>query len=179
MGEERKDRENSNKKRREGSLDSWAAGLTAAFLQRHTVSCFVSVLFCLHASFLLPSVSLSHLYFYHRGNWPTHLLVVGGSGGGICTSGIYCCIVWFYSCLIAPYCLIGGQQKTLQRMVCASWKVCLLCCPSCLCHSLLMVRFVSGMHMAESPRRNWYAFFSLSFSQGPYRNVPWNNSYIM
>lgn len=63
-----------------------------------------------------------------------------------------------------PYCPllpIGAQQKTLQRMVCASWKVCFLCCPSCLSHSLLMVSFVSRrMHMAESPTLNRYDFFS-------------------
>lgn len=63
------------------------------------------------------TLSFSHLslsptfIFYHGGNWPTHLLVVGGSGGGSCTSGVYYCIVWFYGCLIAPYCLLVVNKR--------------------------------------------------------------------
>lgn len=67
---EKKDRESVVKK--EGGRTASVPGLqvcrrhveTAMFLQRHTVSRFVSVR--LLASF--PSVSLSHLYFYRRGN---------------------------------------------------------------------------------------------------------------
>lgn len=62
-------------------------------------------------------LSLSHLSlsptftFYHRGNWPISLLVVGGSGGGCCASGVCYCIVWFYGCLIAPYCLLVVNKR--------------------------------------------------------------------
>lgn len=166
---------------KEGGRTAWVPRLqvcrrhveTATFLQRHNVSCLISVLsaspsVCMPLSF--SHLSLSPTFtFYHRGNWPTRLLVVGGSGGGSCTSGVYYCIVWFYGCLIAPYCPllpIGGQQKTLQRMFCASLKVWLLCRPSCLSHSLLMVSFVSRMHMADSPRLNRYDFSSV-FGRDP------------
>lgn len=104
--------------------------------------------------------------FYHGGNWPTSLLVVGGSRGGSCTSGVYHCIVWFYGSLIASYCLLVVNKRHSKRWLGASCKVFLLCCPSCLSLSLLMASFISWMHIAVSPRLNRYDFFSY-FSQGP------------
>lgn len=96
-----------------------------------------------------PSIcmALSHLHpsqhhFYHRGNWPTHLLVVWGSGKGRCTSAVY----YSWVLLQRSYCpllSIGGQQKTLQRMLCASRRVCFLCCPACLSQAFLKAGFLS------------------------------------
>lgn len=93
----------------------------------------------------LPHLCPSHHHFYHSGNWPTHLLVVGGSGKGSCTTAVY----YRWVLLRRSYCPllpIGGQQKTLQRMLCASRRVCFLCCPACLSQAFLSADFLSDAH---------------------------------
>lgn len=87
------------------------------------------------SAYLFPSpicLFLPPLLSYHGGNWPAHLLVVGGNGGDCCTSGVYYCLVWFYDCLIAPHWLMVVNKRHSKEWFCTSWKVCLLCCPSCL-----------------------------------------------
>lgn len=128
-----------------------------------------SLFICMPLSHLCPS----HHHFYHRGNWPTHLLVVAGSGEGTCTPAAY----YSWVLLQRSYCPllpIGGQQKTLQRMLCASRRVCFLCCPACLS--------VPGLFEGWLPfRRTWssvcrrHGSYSTSSSLEP--NF-WNNPNI-
>lgn len=119
MEEEKKDRENTWKGRRAASFPR-AAGLKAPCWDSNICAaphCLLPPL-CLCASMSVwMLLSLSHLSlsptftFYHRGNWPISLLVVGGSGGGSYASGVFFYIVWFYGCLIAPYCLLVVNKR--------------------------------------------------------------------
>lgn len=123
---------------------------------------------CMPLSHLCPS----HHHFYQSGNWPTHLLVVGGSGKGSCTTAVY----YSWVLLRRSYCPllpIGGQQKTLQRMLCASRRVCFLCCPACLSRAFLNAGFLS-----ESIVWMRYGFYSTSSSVEPnFWNYPNINCY--
>lgn len=114
-----------------------------------------SLFICMPLSHLCPS----HHHFYHRGNWPTHLLVVAGSGEGSCTTAAY----YSWVLLQRSYCPllpIGGQQKTLQRMLAPpGGSVFFVVLPVCLSQAFLKVSFLSGAHgrvsagdMAPIPR---------------------------
>lgn len=117
-----------------------------------------SLFICMPLSHLCPS----HHHFYHRGNWPTHLLVVAGSGEGSCTTAAY----YSWVLLQRSYCPllpIGGQQKTLQRMLCASRRVCFLCCPACLSVCLRPFWRLASFqaHMVECLQATWLLFHVL------------------
>lgn len=121
-----------------GACRSAGAMLRRQHVWSRALSPSSSASICMSLSHLRPS----HHHFYHSGNWPTHLLVVGGSGKGSCTTAVYYSwvLLWRSYCPLLP---IGGQQKTLQRMLCASRRVCFLCCPACLSQTFLNGGFLS------------------------------------
>lgn len=80
---------------------------------------------------------------------------------------VYITEVWFYGSLIAPYCLWWSTKD-------APKKVCLLCHPSCLPHSILMVSFVFQMNVAHFLRLNRYDFFFLFTGILDFETISWH-----